>query len=93
MLLPEGARAYLGAMQDELTQLREHVEILETQLRHNSTTSHRAPSSDSPYTKPHQRTMSATLCTVGGKPGHLGHVRCFCAYNLRTSSTIPTYSL
>ena len=38
----------------------------------NSTTSHRPPSSDSPYKKPRQR-PTTTPRKAGGKPGHPGH--------------------
>jgi transposase len=68
---PAAVQAYVHTLQDELTQLRALVEALESRLTQNSTTSHRPPSSDSPYTKPHQR--SRTPRKAGGKPGHPGH--------------------
>ena len=52
---PPAVQAYVRTLQDELTQLRERVETLEARLTQNSTTSHRPPSSDSPYKKPRQR--------------------------------------
>ncbi len=60
-------------LHSELTQLRERVEALEARLKANSTTSHRPPSSDSPYKKPRQRTNATTPRKAGGKPGHPGH--------------------
>jgi len=70
---PAAVQAYVHNLQDELTQLRERVEALEARLTQNSTTSHRPPSSDSPYKKPRQRTTTATSRKVGGQPGHPGH--------------------
>jgi transposase len=70
---PAAVQDYVHTVQDELTltQLRERVEALEARLTQNSTTSHRPPSSDSPYKKPRQRT--ATPRKAGGQPGHPGH--------------------
>ena len=56
---PTAVQAYVQTLQDELTQLRERVEALEARLKANSTTSHRPPSLDSPYKKPHQRTSNS----------------------------------
>jgi transposase len=71
---PAAVQAYVHTLQDELTQLRERVEALEARLTQNSTTSHRPPSSDSPYQKPRQRTTTATSSRkAGGQPGHPGH--------------------
>ena len=70
---PATVQSYVRSLHDELTQLRERVEALEARLTQNSTTSHRLPSSDSPYKKPHQRTPTATPRKAGGKPGHPGH--------------------
>ena len=70
---PTAVQAYVHTLQDELTQLRERVEALEARLKQNSTTSHRPPSSDSPYKKPGQRTTAAPPRKAGGKPGHPGH--------------------
>jgi transposase len=69
---PAAVQAYVHTLQDELTQLRAHVEALEARLKMNSTTSQRPPSSDSPYTKPRQR-ATTTPRKAGGKPGHAGH--------------------
>ena len=69
---PAAVQAYVHTLQDELTQLRGRVEALEARLTQNSTTSHRPPSSDSPYKKPRQRTTT-TPRKAGGKPGHPGH--------------------
>ncbi len=68
---PAAVQAYVHHLQDELTQLRKQVEALEARLTQNSTTSHRPPSSDSPYKKPRQHTP--TPRKAGGKPGHPGH--------------------
>ena len=70
---PPSVQAYLRTMQDDLTQLRARVETLAARLHQNSTTSHRPPSSDSPYKKPRQRSASATPRKAGGQPGHAGH--------------------
>ena len=70
---PLAVQTYVHTLQDELTQLRERVDALEARLRQNSTTSHRPPSSDSPYKKPRQRPKAATPRKAGGKPGHQGH--------------------
>jgi len=69
---PAAVQAYVHTLQDELTQLRAHVEALEARLKMNSATSQRPPSSDSPYTKPRQR-ATTTPRKAGGKPGHAGH--------------------
>src|SRR5262245_42134507 len=66
-------QAYVHTRHDELTQLRARGEALEARLQQNSTTSHRPPSSDHPYKKPRQRSLSATPRKAGGKPGHRGH--------------------
>src|SRR5262247_1309712 len=70
---PLAVQTYVHTLQDELTQLRGHVDALEARLRQNSTTSHRPPSSDSPYKKPRQHPKVATPRKAGGKPGHPGH--------------------
>src|SRR6266581_2751968 len=70
---PTAVQAYVHILQDELTRLREHVEALETRLKQNSTTSHRPPSSYSPYKKPRRSASSPTPRKVCGKPGHPGH--------------------
>src|SRR4029453_9302261 len=70
---PLAVQAYVHTLQDELTQLREHLEALEARLTQNSTTSHRPPSSDSPYKKSRLRTTAATPRKAGGKLGHPGH--------------------
>jgi transposase len=68
---PAAVQAYVHTLQDELTQLRTRVEALEARLTQTSMTSHRPPSSDSPYKKPrHRATMPRK---AGGKPGHAGH--------------------
>ena len=69
---PAAVQAYVHTLQDELTQLRERVEALEARLTQNSTTSHRPPSSDSPYKKPRQRTTTATPRKAGGQTGPSG---------------------
>jgi transposase len=70
---PPAVQAYLRTVHDALGQLQERVETLEARLQQNSTTSHRPPSSDSPYKKPRQRPTVTTPRKAGGKPGHLGH--------------------
>jgi transposase len=70
---PPAVQAYLRAMCDELGQLQDRVATLEARLTQNSTTSHRPPSSDSPYKKPRQRPTATTPRKAGGKPGHPGH--------------------
>lgn len=70
---PATVQSYVRSLHDELTQLRARVEALEARLTQNSTTSHRPPSSDSPYKKPRQRTPAAPRRKAGGKPGHPGH--------------------
>src|SRR5262245_21273569 len=70
---PPAVQAYVHTLHDELTQLRARVDVLETRLRQNSTTSSRPPSLDSPYKKPRLRTIATTPRKAGGKPGHPGH--------------------
>ena len=73
---PPAVQAYLLAVQQDLAHLRDlhnRVEALEARLKQDSTTSHRPPSSDHPYTKPHRRSTSATPRKAGGKPGHVGY--------------------
>src|SRR5438128_12099584 len=70
---PAAVRSYVRTLHDELTQLHERVEALEARLTQNSTTSHRPPSSDSPYKKPRKRTTATTPQKAGGKAGHPGH--------------------
>ena len=70
---PSAVQAYLCTLHDELTQCKDRVETLEARLTQTSRTSHRPPSSDSPYQRPRQRAASATPRKAGGKPGHQGH--------------------
>src|SRR5262249_38098546 len=70
---PLVVQAYVRTLRDEVAQLQDRVETLETRLQQNSTTSSRPPSSDSPYKKPRLRTTAATPRKAGGKPGHAGH--------------------
>jgi transposase len=70
---PPAVQAYLHTVHDALGQLQERVATLEVRLTQNSTTSSRPPSSDSPYTKPRQRTNATPPRKAGGKPGHPGH--------------------
>ena len=70
---PTAVQAYVHTLQDERAQLRERVETLEARLTQHSTTSHRPPSSDSPYKKPRQRTAATSPRKAGGKPWHPGH--------------------
>jgi len=73
MQTPPAVQAYVRTLRDEAAQLHNRVETLEVRLRQNSTTSHRPPSSDSPYKKPRPRTTAPTPRKAGGKPGHQGH--------------------
>src|SRR5689334_21823589 len=57
---PLAVQAYVRALRDEVKQLHDSVETLTARLQQNSTTSHRPPSSDSPYKKPRQRTTATT---------------------------------
>jgi len=68
---PPAVQAYLGTLQDELTQCKHRVETLEARLTQTSRTSHRPPSSDSPYKRPRQR-ATTTPRKAGGTPGHPG---------------------
>src|SRR5215470_15206295 len=70
---PPAVQAYVRTLRNEVVQLHARVESLEARLTQTSTTSHRPPSSDSPYKKPRQRTISTTPRKAGGKPGHPGH--------------------
>jgi len=70
---PLAVQAYVRTLRDEVAQLQNRVETLETRLQQNSTTSSRPPSADSPYKKPRLRTTAATPRKAGGKPGHPGH--------------------
>ena len=103
---PLAVQAYVCTLRDEVAQLHDHVETLETRLQQNSTTSSRPPSSDSPYKKPRQRTTTIPRRKAGGKPGHLGHrqvllppttvhevrpERCACG-NTRLALTRPYYT-
>ena len=70
---PRTVQAYVRTLRDEVAQLHDRVETLEARLTQNSTTSHRPPSSDSPYKKPRLYPTAATPRKMGGKPGHPGH--------------------
>ena len=70
---PLAVQAYVRTLRDEVAQLQNRVETLETRLQQNSTTSSRPPSLDSPYKKPRRPTASTTPRKAGGKPGHQGH--------------------
>src|SRR5918911_92499 len=70
---PLAVQAYVRTLRDEVAQLQNRVETLETRLQQNSTTSSKPPSSDSPYKKPQRHTTSTTPRKAGGKPGHPGH--------------------
>ena len=75
---PPAVQAYLRTVCNALRQLQERVDTLEARLQQTSTTSHRPPSSDSPYKKPRQRPTATTPRKAGGKPGHVAIARRFC---------------
>jgi hypothetical protein len=66
---PPAVQTYLLAVQQSLTQLQARVEALEARLHQNSTTSHRPPSSDTPYKKPRHRSTSAPAAKRVGNRG------------------------
>jgi transposase len=70
---PLAGQAYVRTLRDEVEQLHNRVETLETRLQQNATPSSRPPSSDSPDKKPRLRTAATTPRNAGGKPGHQGH--------------------
>lgn len=70
---PPAVKAYVSALHDEMGRLHERVDMLETRLNQNSTTSSKPPSSDSPYKKSRRRTGSKSSRKGGGKSGHAGH--------------------
>jgi transposase len=59
--------------------LLQHLVTLEARLHQDSTTSHRPPSTDSPYTKRRQSSGDAPRRKAGGQPGHPGHRQPFLA--------------
>ena len=69
---PPAVQAYLHTVCEALTQLQERVETLEARRTQHATTSHRPPSSDSPYKKS-RHPSTTTPRKAGGKPGHPGH--------------------
>ena len=103
---PPAVQAYLRTLHDELTHCKTHGETLEARLAQTSQTSHRPPSSDSPYKKARPRSASTTPGKAGGKPGHQGHrqvllpattvqtlapAQCACG-NTQFAQTTPYYS-
>ena len=70
---PLAVHAYVHALRDEVKQVHDCVESLEARLQQNSTTSHRPPSSDSPFKEPRRHTRSITLRKAAGKQGPQGH--------------------
>ena len=75
---PPAVQAYLHSMHDTLRQLQERVETLEARLQQNSTTSHRPPSSDSPYKKPRQRSTPPHPGKLAGNQATRAIARCSC---------------
>ena len=69
---PPAVQAYLRTVGDALGQLQERVDTLEARLQQNSTTSHRPPSSDSPYKKPRQRPIHHHTPESGRETGPSG---------------------
>ena len=86
---PPAVQAYLRTVRDELGQLQNRAEILEAQLRQNSTTSSRPPSSDSPYKKPRQRATVATSRKAGANLDMPGTARC-CCHRRPCTHSIPS---
>ncbi len=86
---PPVVQAYLRTMQDELTQFRQRMETLAAQRKQTSMTSHRPPSSDSPYQRPRQWTASVRRAKRAGNRGIRAIVQYFChpqrCVSLRTS--------
>ena len=74
---PPAVQAYLRTVRDALGQLQERVDTLEARLQQNATTSHRPPSSDSPYKKQRQCPSTTTPQKAGGKLGHPAIARRF----------------
>src|SRR5262252_9067177 len=61
---PLAVQAYVRTLRDEVAQLQNRMETLETRLQQNSTTSSRPPASDSPYKKPRRRTAPTSVQEV-----------------------------
>lgn len=61
------------SVQTLVLSLLKRLEALEARLHHDSTTSHRPPSTDSPYQKGRKRSGGAARRKAGGQPGHPGH--------------------
>jgi hypothetical protein len=65
-------QTYLLTLQQSLTRVQARVEALEARRNQHSTTSHRPPSSDNPYTKPRPRSTAVPRRKAGGPEG-AGH--------------------
>jgi len=65
---PLAVQAYVRTLHDEVAQLHNRVETLETRLQQNSTTSSRPPSSDSPYKKPRRAIQAIARCSCHLRP-------------------------
>lgn len=80
---PEPVREYIlhleatiSSMQEQIKDLQKlegRIEQLEARLSKNSRNSSKPPSSDSPYSKPKQKTKNKSKKTKGGQKGHQGH--------------------
>lgn len=61
------------SVQTLVQSLVQRVEALEARLHQDSTTSHRPPSTDSPYQQKPKATGEVARRKAGGQPGHPGH--------------------
>src|SRR5262249_8011879 len=61
------------SVQTLVVTLLQRLEAIEARLKQDSTTSHRPPSADSPYTKVRKPSGASPRRKAGGQPGHPGH--------------------
>src|SRR5918911_4477106 len=73
---PPAVRAHVAGLQSHVDQLQQQIDTLQQQintlqdrLHQTSKTSHKPPSSDSPFTKPQGRTSSGKRGARHGHPG------------------------
>jgi transposase len=86
---PPAVQAYIAALHQELTQLKQRIEALEARMQVTSETSSRPPSSDSPYRKGQKKRHRTTSGRPGAKPGHPG-VRQSLMSPTSTEHLVPT---